>query len=79
MPRVYLTDTDRLYARLTAWVYGQMKIRKLSQRSLAEKRGISHQALSKKLSRGRFDFEDFAFFVKEFHPSDKELREIIEG
>lgn len=76
MPKVYLTDTEQKCARFAAWVYGQMKIRNMSQRSLAEKLGISHQALSKKLSKRSFDFSDYLFFVNEFQPTDKELREI---
>lgn len=77
MPRVYLSEKDRLCARLARWVYGELKIRRISQTSLAEKMGISHQALSRKLLKASFDYSDFAFFVKEFQPSDKELREII--
>ena len=77
MPKVYLTEKDRLCERLARWVYGEMKIRRLSQDALAKKRGISQQALGRKLLKKRFDYEDFTFFVKEFQPTDKELREII--
>lgn len=77
MPRVYLTEKDRLCARLAAWVYGQMRVRRISQRKLAEKMDISHQALSVKLRKHKFDFADFAFFVQEFQPSNEELLEII--
>ena len=76
MPRVYLTEMDRISARFAAWVYGQMKLRKISQRTLADKRGISHQALSQKLKKQRFEFEDFVFFVQEFKPDDKDLRDL---
>lgn len=76
MPKVYLTEMDRICARFAAWVYGEMKLRKISQRALAKKRGISHQALSQKLQKRRFDFEDFVFFIKEFEPCDKSLREL---
>lgn len=76
MPRVYLTEMDQIRARFTAWVYGEMKIRKLSQRSLAKKRGITHQALSKKLSTMNYNFEDFVFFVKEFEADGKKLQEL---
>jgi len=77
MPKVYLTEKDRLCARLAKWVYGEMKVRRITQTSLAKKMDISHQALSRKLREESFDYTDFAFFVKEFQPSDKELREII--
>ena len=77
MPRVYLSDKDRLCSRLSRWVYGELKIRRMSQTALAEKMGISHQALSQKLSRESFDFTDFCFFVKEFEPDQKELLELV--
>ena len=77
MPKVYLSERDRMCARLSRWIYGELKVRRLSQRTMAEKMGISHQALSQKLKRSSFDYSDFVFFVKEFQPSDKELREII--
>ena len=77
MPKVYLTEKDRLCGRLARWVYGEMKVRKITQRYIAEKMNISHQALSQKLRKESFDYTDFVFFVKEFQPTDKELREII--
>ena len=77
MPKVYLTEKDRICARLSRWVYGEMKVRRLSQQSVADKMNISHQALSRKLLKASFDYSDFVFFVKEFQPSDKELKEII--
>jgi len=77
MPRVYLSDKERLCARLARWVYGELKIRRMSQADLAGKMGISHQALSQKLRRESFDYSDFCFFVKEFEPSQKELLELV--
>lgn len=77
MPKVYLTEKDRLCARLSKWVYGEMRIRRLSQTAVAEKMGITHQALSRKLRNSSFSYSDFIFFVKEFQPTNKELLEII--
>ena len=77
MPKVYLTEKDRLCARLSRWVYGEMKVRRISQRTLAKRMNISHQALSVKLRKQSFDYTDFVFFVKEFQPSDNELKQII--
>ena len=78
MPKVYLTENDRIRQKLARWVYGEMKVRRVTLTSLAKKRGISHQALSRKLRTASFDYLDFIFFVKEFEPDDKELRQIIE-
>ena len=76
MSKVYLTETEELKAKFAAWVYAQMKMRKITQRSLAKKRGISHQAFSVKLSTRSFSIDDYLFFVKEFQPSAKELMEL---
>lgn len=77
MPKVYLTEKDRLCARLAKWVYGEMRVRRISQTNLAKKMNITQQALSKKLREARFDYTDFVFFVKEFQPDNRELKEII--
>ena len=77
MPKVYLTEKDRVCNRLSKWVYGELKSRQISQESIAKKMDISHQALSRKLRCASFNYTDFVFFIREFQPSDKELREII--
>lgn len=77
MPKVYLTENDRISQRLARWVYGEMKVRRITLVSMAKKMNISHQALSRKLRSASFGYTDFVFFVKEFQPDDKELREII--
>jgi len=79
MPKVYLTDWDRACARLSRYVYGEMRVRMISQDKLARRRGISRQALGRKLKESSFDFKDFVFFVQEFGSNDKEIREIIGG
>lgn len=76
MPKVYLTETDRLCAGFSEWVYGQMKVNHVKQCTIAEKLGISPSALTQKLRKNRFNFEDFLFFVREFQPDEKKLREI---
>ena len=79
MPRVYITNNERLCARLASWVYGEMKIQKIPQRVLADKRGCSQQAISDKLKNQRFDFEDFVCFVELFKPDDAELHRLLGG
>lgn len=79
MPRVYVTTNERLCARLAAWVYGQMKVNRITQRELANRRGVSQQAISDKLKYHRFDFEDFVTFVELFNPDDEEIRRLIGG
>ena len=77
MPKVYLSEREQMCSRLSKWVYGEMKVRKLSQVALADRMGISHQALSRKLRKASFDYADFLFFVKEFEPDNTELLRLI--
>jgi len=77
MAKVYLTEADRLRARLSRYVYGEMRLRRLSQAQIAQKMGISQQSLSRKLKKSSFDYSDFLFFVKEFEPTQKELLGLI--
>ena len=77
MPRVYLNEGQKLCHRLAAWVYGHMKVQHVTQRELAEKRGISQQAISAKLRNRAFDFEDFLVFVAIFQPESEELNRLV--
>ena len=79
MPKVYLSEKDRLSARLAKWVYGEMKLRGMTQAQLAEMLFISQQALSKKLSRASFSYEDFVLLVKVFEPTANELAALVKG
>lgn len=65
-------------ARLSKWIYGEMKARRLSQQVMADKMNISRQALGRKLKEKSFDYKDFAFFVKEFRPTEKELLNLLD-
>ena len=77
MPKSYITKNQMLSERLAAWVYGQMKVQHVTQRELAEKRGISQQAISAKLRNRAFDFEDFLVFVAIFQPESEELNRLV--
>lgn len=78
MPKAFLTEEERICSRFSRFIYGELKVRKITQTTMAKKRGITHQALSHKLCNGRFTLADFAFFVKELGMSDKEIRDILE-
>ena len=79
MPKAYLTEQDRLNARLTAWVYGQMKLNKVTQRDLAEELGVSQPAVSWKLNNHSYDFTDICCFVRVFKPDAQELNRLLGG
>lgn len=77
MPKVYLSENDRLSRRLSSWIYGEMKCRGISQRAMAEEMGISQQALSQKLKANSFSFTDFLDFVRVLEPDVRELNRLI--
>ena len=66
MPKVYLTRDEQVRARLSAWIYAQMKLNNIPQWKLAEKRGITQPALNRKLRLNSYSYEDFIFFVDFF-------------
>lgn len=73
MPKVYLSEKDRLCQKLGSWVYGQMRINRISQAKVADELGVTQQAFSKKLKKCRFTYEDFLTFVKIFNPTQNDL------
>lgn len=77
MPKVYLTEKERLCSRLARWVYGELRVQGMSQQELAEHLGISQQALSAKLKRASFSYSDFVTIVKTLKPSNQDLLHII--
>ena len=77
MPKVYLSESDRMCHRLATWVEGEKKIRKLTDTDLAKDHGISQSAMSRKLRVESFDYKDFVFFVQKFKPDTDTLRYIV--
>lgn len=68
MPKVYLNEKDRLSDRLASWVYGQMKLKGITQRQLAGELQMTQQALSYKLKAKQFSYGDFITIVDVFAP-----------
>lgn len=79
MPQVYLTSEQRRNAKLAAWVYGEMKVQKITQTAVASKLGISQPSFNRKLRNQNFDFSDFAAFVELFNPDDTEIARLVRG
>lgn len=77
MPMVYLTLEDRLDSRLATYVYGELKVRRIPQEKLAREMGISQSALSQKLRKKKFSFNDFIRIVHFFNPDEKELDRLV--
>lgn len=77
MPKVFLSEKDRLSNRLASWVYGQMKVKHISQRQLAEELQITQPALSYKLKAQQFSFSDFVTIVSVLDPDPGELAWLV--
>lgn len=79
MPKVLLTETAKLNDRVTAWVFGQMRLKNLSQREVADELQISQQLLSYRLKHRIISISDFATFVRLFQPETDEIVRLIKG
>ena len=79
MPKVYITTTERRNAKLTAWIYGEMKIQRITQSAVAAKLGISQPSFNRKLRNQNFDFDDFTALVELFNPNDEEIARLVRG
>jgi len=77
MPKTYITREQRQQDKMTAWVYGQMKINHISQAQLAKKMGITQQGLSKKIRNRNFTYSDILVFVDTFKPDQKEIAMLL--
>ena len=77
MPRTYLTKQEQLNSRLSRWVYGELRVRQMSQAELAREMQISQQALSMKLKIARFTFDDLCTFIRVFEPSEDEIERLV--
>lgn len=77
MPKVYLSENQRLSERLSAWVYGQMKVKKIPQRIMAEELEISQPAFAQKLKNRSFSYTDFLTFVRVLEPDTAEIERLL--
>lgn len=77
MPRVYLTKQEKLNKELSAWIYGQMKVRNISQSRMADVIGIKQPSLNYKLKRGTFTFQDLTAIFSELKPDAETLQKLM--
>ena len=77
MPRVYMSESERLNDRLVTWIIGTMKMKGITQKILAEEMMVSQQALSVKLKRRRLSFTDFLAAVKVLDPDIEEIAWLV--
>lgn len=77
MPKVYLSEQQKLNNRLASWVYGELKIQGKTQKDLADEMGITQPAVSYKLRTKCFTFEDICCFVRMFQPDKDEVTRLL--
>ena len=73
MPKVYLSESERMKARLSTWVTGAMRQKNISQSKLGAEIGVKQQNLSKKLANHTLDYGDFVGIIKVLKPDRETL------
>ena len=77
MPRVFLTKQQKLNMELSAWIYGQMKVRNISQERMADAIGIKQPSLNYKLKHGNFSFQDLTAIFSELKPDAETIKKLM--
>jgi len=77
MPKIYLTRQDKLNSKLVALVYGLMKVKRVTQRNMADRLGISQPAFAKKLKNCQFTFADLTTIFETLDMQDEEILSVM--
>lgn len=77
MPRVYITKQEKLNRDLSAWIYGQAKVRRVSQKQLADAIGIKQPSLNYKLKHGSFSYQDLIAVFGILEPDEDTLARLM--
>ena len=77
MPKTYLTKQQKLNNDLSAWIYGNMKIQKVSQKELADRIGIKQPSLNYKLRHGNYTFQDLTTIFSVLKPDADTLTRLM--
>lgn len=78
MPKVYITEADRLNAALRANIGAEMGRRGIHQYELANKVGMSGAAFSRRLKEpGKLNLDVFRQLVRVLRFSDEQILETI--
>ena len=77
MPKTYLTKQEKLNNDLTAWIYGQAKVRNVSQKQMADAIGIKQPSLNYKLRHGSFTFQDLTAVFGILEPDGETLMRLM--
>ena len=77
MPKTYITRQQKLNNDLSAWIYGNMKVQKVSQKQLADLIGIKQPSLNYKLKHGNYTFSDLAVIFGTLKPDVDTLARLM--
>ena len=77
MPKVYLSQTERLNERLSTWLYGQLRARGIRQTQLAGQIGMSQQKFSYKLNKRSFTYKDFLKLIEVLNPDISDIEWLL--
>lgn len=77
MPKAYLTKQEKLNNDLSAWIYGQAKVRQVTQKQMADAIGIKQPSLNYKLKHGNFTFQDLTAVFGILKPDGEELMRLM--
>lgn len=77
MPKVFITRQEKLNKKLTAWIYGEMQVNRVTQEQLAEAIGIKQPSFNRKLKKGKYTFEDLTAIFQLLPPDANELLRLM--
>lgn len=77
MPRVTIKRKIYMVNDLSEWIYGRMKKLHITQADLAPAIGISQSALSNRLKKGLFSYEDMITLLKALNATDEEILRLM--
>lgn len=79
MPRTYLTERQRIAARIQRMIAGQMAVLHIKQQDLADVWGVTQPAASYKIRNGAISLTEFIEANKVLQFTDGEMLEILRG
>lgn len=77
MPKVYLSEKDRINNRIARWLIGEMKVRNMKQADLALELNVTQQNISAKFKTKHFMVSDLVEFIRIFEPDESEVRYLL--
>lgn len=77
MPKSYITKQQKLNNDMAAWIYGQLKAKRIPQKAISDALGISRQAFSYKLKTQNFKYEDLVVAFQFLKPDLKTMARLM--